>query len=176
MKSTSRDSRTVRPPIELFEEDFDTLGTGCLVNGMVVNAFLRLIERRSMFYHQLPRVLAVSSALLPSWSRGDLTTNDVLAAGAGLDRAKIILFPLHLPQLGPYGHWALLFASLKEGTVTASRAELCVRGSRTGVEKGNPGTRAERADVASDDREGFTSAEVRPRTFPGRRQLQSSEG
>lgn len=41
---------------------------------------------------------------------------------------------------------------------------LCVRGSRTGVEKGSPGTRAARAEVASDDREGLSSAEVRPRT------------
>lgn len=88
------------------------LGSGCLVNGMAVNAFLRLIERRSMFfYHQLPRVFAVNSTLL--------STNDVVAAGAGLDSAELVLFPLHLPRLGPYGHWALLFASIRDSTVTA---------------------------------------------------------
>lgn len=55
MTSTPPKQMTVRLPYELFEEDFDKLGTGCIVNGMEVNAFIRLIERITFFYHQLPR-------------------------------------------------------------------------------------------------------------------------
>lgn len=57
MTSTLHNQIAVRPPCELFEEDLDTLGTRCLVNGMVVNAFLRLIEFRSIFYYQHQHVL-----------------------------------------------------------------------------------------------------------------------
>lgn len=57
MTSSLHNRMTVRPPCEFFEEDLDALGTRCLVNGMVVNAFLRLIECHSIFYYQHQRVL-----------------------------------------------------------------------------------------------------------------------
>lgn len=45
MTSTLHNQIAVRPPCELLEEDLDAFGTRCLVNEMVVNAFLRLIDR-----------------------------------------------------------------------------------------------------------------------------------
>lgn len=60
----------------------------------------------------------MTATLMPRWSQEDMPPNVVLAAGAGLDSAKLVLFPLQLPQLGPYGHWELLIARFKDRTVT----------------------------------------------------------
>lgn len=39
--------------------------------------------------------------------------------GSGLGTAQLLLVPLHLPCLGPFGHWALLVADMVAGTITA---------------------------------------------------------
>lgn len=97
------------------------------MNGLALYAFMRLIERCSIFYRQLTLTLAMSSTLLPRCSRGDMSRNEMSASGEGLDRAELVLLPLNLPRLGPYGHWALLFASMNDSTVTAYDPPGCSR-------------------------------------------------
>lgn len=109
----------VKPPIRLLDGDFSTLDTGRRINGMVVNAFFRLIGRRARFYEQLTRVTSLSPAFISRWQNGTISDRYLQAVGCGIGTAKLLMVPLNLPCLGPYGHWALLIADTVAGNITA---------------------------------------------------------
>lgn len=78
------------------------------LNGIVVNAYLRLIERRSRFDKRLPSVLAIDSFFFEAWVTGHRSFDTVRSRFVGVDIAKLnmILIPAHVA--GNPGHYFLI--------------------------------------------------------------------
>lgn len=109
----------LRAEMFLLPEDMETLRPRCLVNGMVINGYLRLVERRSIFYEHLPSVWACDSAFRPDWIRGGYGATKGRLRHVDPFSRELLLFPMHLPQVGQHGHWSLVAVWPRRTTITA---------------------------------------------------------
>lgn len=98
---------SVRPEVFLLPEDIETLQPHGELNGLVINGYLRLIERRSIYYTHLPSVWACDSSFRSDWLRGGFEATRSRVRSIELFERDVLLFPLNLPRVGPRGHWAL---------------------------------------------------------------------
>lgn len=98
----------LRPEIFLLPEDLETLRPHCLVNGIAINGYLRLIERRSCYYRHLPSVWACDSSFRADWLRGGYSATKWRVRSIDPFRRELLLFPIHHPDIGPHGHWTLV--------------------------------------------------------------------
>lgn len=100
----------VRRRLAVLPEDLLSLQPGCPVQGQVINAFFRLIERRSVFYRgSLPSVWALDTRFLIDWQLGRIEEPEHFRAlGLHLLNFEYVLIPVHLPDCGPNGHWSLV--------------------------------------------------------------------
>lgn len=109
----------LRPLIRLSLEEMDCIQPGKPVNELVISAFLRVIERRSIFYPTLPSVWACDTLFLPQWRQGGFPTSERRTMGIDILNRELLFFPLHLPEVGPGGHWALIAVDLEKKEIQA---------------------------------------------------------
>ncbi|XP_054259378.1 uncharacterized protein LOC128984118 [Macrosteles quadrilineatus] len=117
--------RQLRPIEDVASKDTECLFPGRLVNGEVINAFLRLVERRSCNRPSLPHVMALNTYFFPALKACPARQRE------GFDRIQrrhknlnlldfdIILVPVHEPRLGREGHWWLMVADIRTKTISA---------------------------------------------------------
>lgn len=105
----------LRPLIPLNTGDYSTLFPGCMLNAQIVDAHLRLIERRSEYYSELPKVRSFSALDLDNWMRGDFSS--VYFDEANVFERDILLFPHMVKDGWSKWHWALVVCRPKDHTV-----------------------------------------------------------
>lgn len=118
-------ARPLRPVEEVSSTNQQCLFPGELVNGDVISAYFRLIERRSCNRPQLPHTIAVSSYFFT------LLRTSLANRGAGFERARrhhkglnlldfdLVLIPVHEPLVGRSGHWWLVVVDTRTNTISA---------------------------------------------------------
>lgn len=109
----------LRPVLPCESTVSDSLFPGQLINGDVINCYLRLIERRSLFYSELPRVFAFDTYFFEAWENAGYDFVKRRARNVNLFSKDILLFPLHSRtrdvEAGDQGvdHWALIVVKPK---------------------------------------------------------------
>lgn len=75
-----------------------------ILSGKVINAYLRLIKRRSIFYPTSPRVLGLDSEFLSDRRKGGFEA----IRDKEIFRREEILIPVHHRTMKSNGHWSLV--------------------------------------------------------------------
>ncbi|XP_046685194.1 sentrin-specific protease 1-like [Homalodisca vitripennis] len=111
-------ARVVRKQVRLLPCDSERLFPGQLLNGEVISAYLRLLERRNAMDHNLPNVLALDSYFFTVLKR----SGHERARGHHRDQDlwdyEKILVPVH-EELADVGHWWLLVVEPRKETISA---------------------------------------------------------
>ncbi|KAG8287576.1 Sentrin-specific protease 2 [Homalodisca vitripennis] len=97
----------LRPVLQPSSGELDCLFPGQRINGDVINAYMRLLERRSIFYATVPVTYSVDTYFFETWERGGYDRVKSAFKGINLFSRDLILFPLHLRDYEG-GHWALI--------------------------------------------------------------------
>jgi len=105
--------------------DIATLQPGKPVNGDVINAFLRIVERRSVCCDQMPLVFAFDSRFFVRWDEGKnlnekyentkYRSRDIVR----LCDYDLIMFPLHDTTTSLADHWALIVVHVRQKMIVA---------------------------------------------------------
>ncbi|XP_046687137.1 sentrin-specific protease 1-like [Homalodisca vitripennis] len=110
-------ARVVRKQVRLLPCDSERLFPGQLLNGEVISAYLRLLERWNAMDHNLPNVLALDSYFFTvlkrsghERARGHHRDQDLW------DYEKILV--VH-EELADVGHWWLLVVEPRKETISA---------------------------------------------------------
>lgn len=118
----------LRPSYVVNPDDLQCLAPGELLNGEVIEACLRVIERRSLCSDQMLSVRAFDSFFFRSWTKGGYNSTKGRAKDTNLFDYDKLLFPLHIPGGSDgtggetkqrVGHWALIVVCPKQKTMTA---------------------------------------------------------
>ncbi|KAG8246620.1 SUMO1 sentrin specific peptidase 1 [Homalodisca vitripennis] len=111
-------ARVVGKQVRLLPCDSERIFPGQLLNGEVISAYLRLLERRNAMDHNLPNVLALDSYFFTVLKR----SGHERARGHHRDQDlldyEIILVPVH-EELADVGHWWLLVVEPRKATISA---------------------------------------------------------
>ncbi|KAG8312823.1 SUMO1 sentrin specific peptidase 1 [Homalodisca vitripennis] len=111
-------ARVVRKQVRLLPCDSERLFPGQLLNGEVISAYLRLLERRNAMDHNLPNVLALDSYFFTVLKR----SGHERARGHHRDQDlwdyEKILVPVH-EEMADVGHWWLLVVEPRKETISA---------------------------------------------------------
>ncbi|XP_046674692.1 sentrin-specific protease 1-like [Homalodisca vitripennis] len=111
-------ARVVRKHVRLLPCDSERLFPGQLLNGEVISAYLRLLERRNAMDYNLPNVLALDSYFFTVLKRsGHERARDHHRDQDLLDY-EIILVPVH-EELVDVGHWWFLVVEPRKATISA---------------------------------------------------------
>jgi Ulp1 family protease len=110
---------TLRPVIKLASPDLHGLLNNELVDGVVVSAYFRLIERRSRYYLELPCVWAFDTIFMQDWLRGGIQATRARIQDINIFKEDLLLFPIHLPNVSAVGHWALLVVNVRQKIIQA---------------------------------------------------------
>lgn len=123
----------IRPLITLCPAEMDCLHPGCSLNPHVINAFLRLIERRSRFYIGLPSVFAFPVNFFQEWADGGFERTRSLTAGMDVLTHSLLLFPVLLSGEDGKGLWAIVVCRPGSATIGAYDPSLVSRRREMGI-------------------------------------------
>ncbi|KAG8329572.1 SUMO1 sentrin specific peptidase 1 [Homalodisca vitripennis] len=111
-------ARVVRKQVRLLPCDSERLFPGQLLNGEVISAYLRLLERRNAMDHNLPNVLALDSYFFTVLKRSGHERARGHQRDLDLWNYEKILLPVH-EKLADVGHWWLLVVEPRKETISA---------------------------------------------------------
>lgn len=100
----------LRELINVGQADISTLNLDCSVNSVVISAYLRLIERRSIYYRSrnVPKLWVFETKFWKDWNEGGFEKVKEAIGTVELLKKDILLVPLHISYAGNADHWCLI--------------------------------------------------------------------
>lgn len=98
----------LRPIINVSTASKSALFPGELINGDIINGYLRLIERRGHEDPRLPRILCLDTFFVTALRAGGTERAARFHKGINLKMFENIFVPVHEPKVEPNGHWWLV--------------------------------------------------------------------
>lgn len=103
----------LRNLLKISNEDLQCFNGCKLLNDNCINAYLRLVERRSLYYYpMIPSVYAFDTFFFTAWSVGKYEKVKKWTKNVNIFSRQMLLFPLHVENK-IVGHWSLIIVLTK---------------------------------------------------------------
>lgn len=108
----------LRPLLRVSPEDLKCLEPEGLINGEVIDACLRVLERRSLCSDNIPKMRAFDTYFFSAWDSGKYQATRGRVKQICIFTYDLLVFPIHDP-CPPNGHWSLVAVWLRKKTMVA---------------------------------------------------------
>ncbi|KAG8240942.1 hypothetical protein J6590_098221 [Homalodisca vitripennis] len=111
----------LRKLITVNQTEIDVLAAkDTLMNDVVIEAYLRIIERRN-WYHKvcLPSIYMFDTFFFKDWKEKRYQAVNNRFKKEDIFQNDMLFVPVHLPDRGSRGHWILIVVMVEENTITA---------------------------------------------------------
>lgn len=114
---TGTDMTRLRPALKLSLEETTCLQPGRPLDGVVITAYLRLLERRSLLVPTAPTIWAFDTMFMTALKRDGYTVLTGRLEQVDIWAKDFLLFPTHLSYGA--GHWCLIVIDIKGHRIRA---------------------------------------------------------